>query len=163
MPLMQGLFSLSLPAHDTIGQLGGGQLDQDGILPDALDAAPGDAVALGLPETQKSAVTGDDEGGDLTVLGAEFQSGGVTQLPPVAQVDDLGTEEVGGGDLSHKPIPSHLWASLQIQRAEDREKNIRQMKQNSARAVNPTRRDFVKHGGKASAVISSDEFLEVPL
>jgi hypothetical protein len=53
-------------------------------------------------------------------------------------------------------------ASLQIQRAEDREKIFRQMKQNSARVVDPTRRNFVKYGGKASAEISCDELLELP-
>jgi hypothetical protein len=36
------------------------------------------------------------------------------------------------------------------------------MKQNSARVVDPTRRDFVKYGEKYSAEISCDEFLEVP-
>ena len=53
-------------------------------------------------------------------------------------------------------------ASLQIQRAEDREKIFRQIKQNSARVVNPTRREVVKYDGKDSAEISCDEFLEVP-
>jgi hypothetical protein len=42
------------------------------------------------------------------------------------------------------------------------EKIFRQIKQNSARVVNPTRRDFVKYDGKDSAEISCDEFLEVP-
>jgi hypothetical protein len=53
-------------------------------------------------------------------------------------------------------------ASLHIQHAEDREKIFRQMKQNSARVVNPTRREFVKYGGKASAEISCGEFFELP-
>ena len=41
------------------------------------------------------------------------------------------------------------------------EKIFRQMKQNSARVVHPTRRDFVKYHGKDSAVFSCDEFLEI--
>ena len=56
-----------------------------------------------------------------------------------------------------------IGASLNIRRAEDREKIFRQMKQNSARVVYPTRRDFVKYHGKYSAEISCDEFLEVPI
>ena len=56
----------------------------------------------------------------------------------------------------------YFWAPLNIRRAEDREKIFRQIKQNSARVVNPTRRDFVKYDGKDSAEISCDEFLEVP-
>ena len=55
-----------------------------------------------------------------------------------------------------------IWASLNIRRAEDREKIFRQMKQDSARVVNPTRRNFVKYGEKDSAEISCDEFLEMP-
>ena len=54
-------------------------------------------------------------------------------------------------------------APLNIRRAEDREKIFRQIKQNSARVVVPTRRDFVKYDGKDSVEISCDEFLEVPL
>ena len=53
-------------------------------------------------------------------------------------------------------------ASLNIRRAEDREKIFRQMKQDSARVVNPTRRNFVKYGEKDSAEISCGEFLEMP-
>ena len=52
---------------------------------------------------------------------------------------------------------------LNIQRAEDGEKIFRQTQQNSARVVDPTRRDFVKYDGKDSADTSCDEFLEVPL
>ena len=43
------------------------------------------------------------------------------------------------------------------------EKIFRQMKQNSARVVESTRRDFVKYHGKDSADFSCDEFLEIPL
>ena len=57
----------------------------------------------------------------------------------------------------------HLWAPLNIQRAEAREKIFRQMKQDSARVVDPTRRNVVKYDGKDSAEISCDEFLEMPL
>ena len=55
-----------------------------------------------------------------------------------------------------------FWAPLNIRRAEDREKIFRQIKQNSARVVVPTRRDFVKYDGKDSVEISYNEFLEVP-
>ena len=53
-------------------------------------------------------------------------------------------------------------ASLNIRRAEAREKIFRQMKQDSARVVDPTRRNFVKYDGKDSVEISCDEFLEMP-
>ena len=43
------------------------------------------------------------------------------------------------------------------------EKIFRQMKQNSARVVHPTRRDFVKYHEKDSVDFSCDEFLEIPL
>ena len=36
------------------------------------------------------------------------------------------------------------------------------MKQDSARVVGPTRRNFVKYDGKDSVEISCDEFLEMP-
>ena len=49
-----------------------------------------------------------------------------------------------------------------MQRAESGEKIFRQMQQKSARAVDPTRRIFVKYDGKDSADTSCDEFLEVP-
>ena len=54
-------------------------------------------------------------------------------------------------------------ASLNIRRAEAREKIFRQMKQDSARVVDPTRRNVVKYDGKDSAEISCDEFLEMPI
>ena len=49
-----------------------------------------------------------------------------------------------------------------IRRAEYREKIFRQTKQNSTRVVAPTRRDFVKYHGKASAEFSCDDFFKVP-
>ena len=52
--------------------------------------------------------------------------------------------------------------SLNIQCIKSGEKIFRQMKQNSARVVHPTRRDFVKYHGKDSANFSCDEFLEIP-
>ena len=59
-------------------------------------------------------------------------------------------------------------ASLNIRRAKDREKIFRQMKQNSACVVHPTRRVFVKRpqgrdDGKDSADSPCDKFLEVPV
>ena len=42
------------------------------------------------------------------------------------------------------------------------EKIFRQMKQNSARVVYPTRRNFVKYHGKDSVDSRHEEFLEVP-
>ena len=62
-----------------------------------------------------------------------------------------------------KHIDLELRGPLNIQRAEDGENIFRQTKQNSARVVDPTRRDFVKYDGKDSADTSCDEFLEVPL
>ena len=56
-----------------------------------------------------------------------------------------------------------MWGSLNIQCMKSGEKIFRQMKQNSARVVHPTRRDFVKYHGKDSADFSCDEFLEIPL
>ena len=53
-------------------------------------------------------------------------------------------------------------APLNILRTESGEKIFRQMKQNSARVVYPTRRDFVKYHGKDSADSRREEFLEVP-
>ena len=53
-------------------------------------------------------------------------------------------------------------APLNIRRAEDREKIFRQIKQNSARVVVPTRRDFVKYDGKDSVEIWCEEFFEMP-
>ena len=47
-------------------------------------------------------------------------------------------------------------------RAEAGEKIFRQTKQKSARVVAPTRRNFVTYDGKGSAMISCDEFLEMP-
>ena len=52
--------------------------------------------------------------------------------------------------------------SLNIRRAEAGEKIFRQTKQNFARVVYPTRRNFVTYDGKGFAMISCDEFLEVP-
>jgi len=49
-----------------------------------------------------------------------------------------------------------------IRRAESGEKIFRQSKQNSARVVPPTRRNFVTNDGKDSADSQCDEFLEVP-
>ena len=43
------------------------------------------------------------------------------------------------------------------------EKIFRQMKQNSARVVHPTRRDFVKYHEKDSVDFPCDEFLEIPI
>ena len=56
----------------------------------------------------------------------------------------------------------HFRGSLNIQRMKSGEKIFRQMKQNSARVVHPTRRDFVKYHGKDSADSRREEFLEVP-
>ena len=56
-----------------------------------------------------------------------------------------------------------LWASLNILRVESGEKIFRQMKQNSARVVYPTRRDFVKYHEKDSVDSRHEEFLEMPL
>ena len=42
-------------------------------------------------------------------------------------------------------------------------KIFRQMRQNFARVVGATRRNFVKYDGKDSADSSASEFLEVPL
>ena len=53
-------------------------------------------------------------------------------------------------------------APLNILRTESGEKIFRQMQQNSARVVYPTRRDFVKYHGKDSADSRREEFLEVP-
>ena len=52
---------------------------------------------------------------------------------------------------------------LNIRRAESDEKIFRQSKQNSARVVDPTRRDFVTNDGKNSDDSLCVEFLEVPL
>ena len=103
------LFSLPFPAYQTARQLGGGELDQDRVLPDALDAAPGDAVALGLGEAEKAAVLGDDEGGDLAVLGTEGHRRGVAQLTAVAEVDDLHAGKLARGDLSHRFSSVSIW------------------------------------------------------
>ena len=56
-----------------------------------------------------------------------------------------------------------LRASLNIRRAEAREKIFRQMKQDSARVAEPTRRNFVKYDEKESVEISCDDFIEMPL
>ena len=58
--------------------------------------------------------------------------------------------------------------SLNIQRMKSGEKIFRQMKQNSARVVHPTRRDFREAptpwaNGKDSVDFPCDEFLEIPL
>ena len=51
---------------------------------------------------------------------------------------------------------------LNILRVESGEKIFRQMQQNPARVVYPTRRDFVKYHGKDSVDSRREEFLEVP-
>ena len=51
---------------------------------------------------------------------------------------------------------------LNILRVRSDEKIFRQMQQNSARIVYPTRRDFVKYHGKDSVDSLREEFLEVP-
>ena len=56
---------------------------------------------LTLPQAEEAAFPRNDDGGDLPVLGVEGQSGGVTQLAAVAEVDDLHTLQSGGCDLSH--------------------------------------------------------------
>ena len=68
---------------------------------------------------------------------------------------------VVGVAISRPPTTKTFRASINIRRAEDCEKIIRQIKQNSVLVVNPTRRDFVKYDGKDSAEISCDEFLEM--
>ena len=52
--------------------------------------------------------------------------------------------------------------SLNVRRAEAGEKIFCQTKQNFARVVYPTRRNFVTYDGKGFVMISCDEFLEVP-
>ena len=59
--------------------------------------------------------------------------------------------------------PFGIWGPLNIRRAESGEKIFRQSKQNSARVVPPTRRNFVTNDGKDSADSQCDEFLEVPI
>ena len=63
---------------------------------------------------------------------------------------------------------NQIWGPLNIRRAESDEKIFRQSKQNSARVVDPTRRDFVtisetSSGGKNSDDSLCVEFLEVPI
>ena len=60
-------------------------------------------------------------------------------------------------------ISFDLRAPLNILRTESGEKIFRQMKQNSARVVHPTRRNFVKYHEKDSVDSRREEFLEVPL
>ena len=69
----------------------------------------------------------------------------------------------GGAGASPAVDNTNLRESLNIQCMKIGEKIFRQMKQNSARVVHPTRRDFVKYHGKDSADFLCDEFLEIPL
>ena len=91
------------------GKIGSGELDQDGVLAQALDTAPGDAVAFAFSKAEQSAVPGDDQGGDVSVVGAELQPIGVAQLSSVTKIDDLHAEQLCGGDMPHIQIPlSHI-------------------------------------------------------
>jgi hypothetical protein len=92
----------SSPLDRAIPKLGGVQLDQHGVLPQAFDAAPGDAVVLAPPKAQKATLPWDEEGGDTAVLGAQLDPRGVAQLAAVTEVDDLHAGQLGGGDMSHR-------------------------------------------------------------
>ena len=70
-------------------------------------------------------------------------------------------------DKPQKTVYNMYRGPLNIRRAESDEKIFRQSKQNSARVVDPTRRDFVtisetSSGGKDSDDSLCVEFLEVP-
>ena len=66
-------------------------------------------------------------------------------------------------DKPQKTVYNMYRGPLNIRRAESDEKIFRQSKQNSARVVDPTRRDFVTNDGKDSDNSLCVEFLEVPL
>jgi len=100
-----GSFLFSASLSQAALKLGGGEFDQNGILTDALDTAPRDAVMLAFSEAEEAAIPLDDEGCDLPVLNAELQRMGIPQPSSVAEVDDLHTKEIGGGDFSHDIFP----------------------------------------------------------
>ena len=53
-------------------EFGGGEFDEDGILAETFNAAPGDPVTFGLPEWEKSGVTRDQQCGDTAGVGVQF-------------------------------------------------------------------------------------------
>ena len=58
------------------GQLSRGEFDEDGIFADALEALPRDAVGFGFIEVKESGIFGEDDGGDGTCGGVDFEVGG---------------------------------------------------------------------------------------
>lgn len=95
------LFPL-LRRTDTAGKFRRRQLDQNGILSDALNASPWDHQIVLPSKTEDAVTSANDDRKDTGILLVKLKIGSIPKARAVAQIDDLQPSKIHSATPLHK-------------------------------------------------------------